>query len=62
VQNKTFTSATTTYDALVLEVDKLKTRCSLGTGGKPKIWLLDETSYELFVHSLYQKYRYTDPK
>ena len=61
-QNKTLTSTATTYDAFILEVDKLFNRAALGTGGKPKICLLDETSYELFVHALYQKYRYTDNK
>lgn len=61
-QNKTLTSSATTYDAFILEVDKLFNRCALGTGGKPKVCLLDETSYELFVHALYQKFRYTDSK
>jgi len=61
-RNKTKTSAATTYDAFILEVDQLFNRAALGTGGKPKICLLDETTYELFVHALYQKYRYTDNK
>lgn len=61
-RNKTLTSAATTYDGFILEVDKLFNRAALGTGGKPKLCLLDETSYELFVHALYQKYRYTDNK
>ena len=61
-QNKTMTSAATTYDGFILEVDRLFNRCALGTGGKPKLVLLDETSYELFIHALYQKYRYTQNK
>jgi hypothetical protein len=61
-RNKTLTSAATTYDAFILEVDKIFNRCALGTGGKPKLILLDETTYELFVHALYQKYRYTESK
>ncbi len=61
-RNKKIESAATTYDAFILEVTKLFTRCALGTGGKPKLCLLDETSYELFCHALYQKYRYTDNK
>lgn len=59
-RNKTFTSIATTYDALLLEVDQLFNRSSLGTGGKIKTVLVDETSYELFVHALYQKFRYTN--
>ncbi len=58
-QNKTQTSSATTYDAFLLEVDRIFNRCALGTGGKPKIVLCDETTYELFVHAVYQKYRYT---
>jgi hypothetical protein len=61
-RNKTLTSAATTYDGFLFEVDKLFNRCALGTGGKPKLALLDETTYELFVHALYQKYRYTESK
>jgi hypothetical protein len=58
-RNKTKTSGATTYDAFILEVDNIFDTCALGTGGKPKIVLMDQTTYELFVHALYQKYRYT---
>ena len=58
-RNKTLTSAATTYDAFLLEVDQIFNRPSLGTGGKVKLVLFDETTYELFVHAVYQKYRYT---
>lgn len=58
-RNKTLTSAATGYDAFLLEVDQIFNRSSLGTGGKVKLVLYDETTYELFVHALYQKYRYT---
>lgn len=61
-RNKTLTSAATTYDGYLLEVDQIFNRSSLGTGGKIKIVLMDETSYELFVHAIYQKYRYTESK
>ena len=58
-RNKTLTSAATTYDGFLLEFDQIFNRASLGTGGKVKLVLLDETSYELAAHALYQKYRYT---
>lgn len=61
-RNKTITSGAATYQAYLLEITKLISRCGLGTGGKVKICLLDETSYELFVHALYQQYRYTETK
>lgn len=56
-RNKTFTASSTTYDAFLLELDHAFNNTSLGTGGKVNIVLADETSYELFVHALYQKYR-----
>ena len=59
-RNKTKTSAATTYDGFFLEVDNIFNSCGLGTGGRPKLVLADQTSYELFVHAAYQKYRYTN--
>jgi hypothetical protein len=61
-RNKTVTSAATTYDGFLLEVDQTFNRSSLGTGGKVKLVLMDETTYELFVHAIYQKYRYTESR
>jgi hypothetical protein len=58
-QNKVLTSSAAGYDAFLLEVDQIFNRASLGTGGKVKLVLFDETTYELFVHALYQKFRYT---
>jgi hypothetical protein len=60
-QNKTKTSVATTYDSFLLEIDQIFNQASLGTGGKVKLVLMDETTYELTVHSLYQKYRYIKP-
>ena len=57
-RNKSITSVATTYDAYILEVDKTFNRAALGTGGKPKLILMDEQTYENFVHALYQKYRH----
>src|SRR6266853_518125 len=58
-RNKTLTSAATTYDGFLLEVDSIFNSCSLGTGGKSKLILMDQVTYKLFVNALYQKYRYT---
>jgi hypothetical protein len=57
-QNKTYTSATATYDGLYLEVDHCFNTASLGTGGKPKLVLMDQVSYELFAHAIYQHFRF----
>lgn len=59
-RNKTKTSAATTYDGFLLEFDNIFNSASLGTGGKIKTVLADQTTYELFVHAVYQKYRYTN--
>lgn len=56
-RNKTFTSAATTYDGFYLETDHNFNTCSLGSGGKPKLVLMDQVSYELFLHALWQHYR-----
>lgn len=61
-QNKTKVSSASGYDAFLLEVDQIFNRASLGTGGKVKLVLFDETTYELFVHAIYQKYRYTESR
>lgn len=58
-RNKTKTSSASTYDAFLLEVDNIFNSCALGTGGRPKMVICDQTTYELFVHALYQKFRYT---
>jgi hypothetical protein len=58
-QNKTTTSTATGYDNFLLEVDSVFNTAALGTGGKPKLILYDQVTYQLFVHALYQKYRYT---
>lgn len=58
-RNKTKTSAATTYDGFLLELDNIFNTTALGTGGKPTNLIFDQVSYELFVHALYQKYRQT---
>ena len=58
-RNKTVTSAATTYDGFLLEFDHTFNSAALGTGGRPTLILVDQTSYELVVHALYQKYRQT---
>lgn len=58
-RNRTKTSLATTYDAFLLEVDNIFNTCTLGTGGRPNLAILDQITYELFCHALYQKFRYT---
>jgi hypothetical protein len=58
-RNKTKTSAATTYDGFMFEFNHIFNSTALGTGGKPKIVLMDQTSYELLVQAYFQKYRLT---
>lgn len=58
-RNKTSTSTATTYDAFMLEFDHIFNATALGTGGKPDIIGVDQVTYELIVHALWQKYRQT---
>lgn len=57
-RNKTKTSAATTYIAFMLELNNIFNSCALGTGGKPKIVLMDQTTYELFVHAYWATYHH----
>jgi hypothetical protein len=52
-------SAASTYDGFMLELDNLANTCALGMGGKPNLFLMDQVTYELFVHAFWQKYRDT---
>ena len=61
-RNKYLACTASTYDSHLLQFDQIFNRCGLGTGGKPKLVLVDETTYELTVHAAYQKYRYTEVK
>lgn len=58
-RNKTATSAATTYDGFIFEFDHNFNSAALGTGGRPTLILVDQITYELLVHGLYQKYRQT---
>lgn len=52
-RNKTSTSGATTYQGFLLEFNHIFNAAALGTGGKPNLVLMDQTSYELFVHAFF---------
>lgn len=60
-RNKTKTSSATTYDLFLNELNNIFNSTALGTGGKPKLVVMDQTTYELFTFALYQRYRATQP-
>jgi len=47
---------TTTYDIFMRLLNNLMNTCALGTGGAPDLLLMDQITYEQFVHAHYQKY------
>ena len=56
-RNKSVTSAATTASGFMLELERMYNSCSLGTGGNPTHILMDQVSYELFIHSYFTKYK-----
>lgn len=56
-QNKTKTSAATTYDGLLQEFQNMYNTCALGTGGEPDLVLTDQTTYEIFQAAHWNKFR-----
>ena len=56
-RNATKTSAATTYEGLLQEMNNLYNTCSLGTGGSPDLIIMDQVTYELFCFAYFQKYR-----
>ena len=59
-QNKTYTSSAATTSAFALEVDHVFNLCCLGTGGKPKLILMDQVTDELYIQALRSLYRFTE--
>jgi hypothetical protein len=61
-RNKTKTSALSSASAFNLflqEFDNIFNSCALGSGGKPTLIPCDQTTYELFHHAFFSKYRQT---
>jgi hypothetical protein len=56
-RNKTKTSAATTLDAFLYEMDNLYNTLALGSGGAPNLIIADQVSYELYVHAWWNRYR-----
>lgn len=57
-QTKNSTS-TTTYDGLIKDSLNIFDTCSLGTGGQPDLFLVDQVTYEAMSFAFYVRYRQT---
>jgi hypothetical protein len=55
-QNHWATSTATTYTAFVFELEKMYNSCALGTGGPPSLILVDQMTYQLYVHAYFSIY------
>jgi hypothetical protein len=54
---KSATSAATTYSAFIFELENMYNTCALGTGGPPDLILMDQVTYQLFVHAYFSIYK-----
>lgn len=54
---KSATSAATTYSGFMFELENMYNSCALGTGGPPTHILMDQTTYQLFVHAYFSIYK-----
>lgn len=51
------TSTATTYSQLIYELESMYNTCSLGTGGPPDLILMDQVTYQQFVHAYFSIYK-----
>lgn len=56
-RNKTAASTATTYTAFLYELENMYNSVSLGTGGPPTHILMDQTTYQLFIHAYFSVYK-----
>lgn len=56
-RNRTATSAATTYTGFLYELENMYNLVSLGTGGNPDIMLMDQTTYQLFIHAYFSVFK-----
>ncbi len=56
-RNKTKDSAATTYTAFMYELEDMYNTVSLGTGGPPTHILMDQTTYQLFIHAYFAVFK-----
>src|SRR5215469_14993365 len=56
-QNHWGTSQATTYSTFMYELESLYNICSLGTGGPPTHLLVDQITYQNFIHAYFAVYK-----
>lgn len=56
-QNKSLTSTSTTYSGFLYELEQMYNNCALGTGGPPTHILVDQVTYQNFIHAYFSVYK-----
>lgn len=56
-RNKYATSAASTYTAFMYELENMYNLTALGTGGPPTHILMDQVTYQLFIHAYFSIYK-----
>lgn len=56
-RNKYATSAASTYTAFMYELENMYNLTALGTGGPPTHILMDQGTYQLFIHAYFSVYK-----
>lgn len=56
-RNRTADSAATTYSGFMYELTNMYNLCSLGTGGAPTHILMDQITYQLFIHAYFSIFK-----
>lgn len=56
-RNKTATSTATTYSGFMYELENMYNSTSLGSGGPPTHILMDQVTYQLFIHAYFSVYK-----
>ena len=56
-RNKTATSTATTYSGYIYELENMYNNVALGTGGPCSHMLMDQVSYQLFIHAYFSVYK-----
>jgi hypothetical protein len=60
-RNQYATSAATTYSGFLYEMENMFNTCGLATGGKPTHILLDQISYQNWIHAYFTVYKSAAP-
>jgi hypothetical protein len=56
-QNHYTQSASTTFSGFMLDLEQMYNSCALGTGGPPTLILMDQVTYQTFIHAYFSIYK-----